>query len=148
MATASRSIEIDVPPEAFLRLVQDYARYPEFLPEVKAVRLGPRSGGEVEVTYWLDVKLKMYEFTLRHVDQSPKRIDWQLVRGGEFMRKNQGAWTLERTKSGGTRATYAIEIEFGPLVPRTFEKALAERALPNLLSNFKARAEKLHGVVR
>jgi ribosome-associated toxin RatA of RatAB toxin-antitoxin module len=146
MAKASRAIEIEVPPQAFFGVLRDYARYPEFLPEVKAVKLGAREGEAVEVTYWLDVKLKMYEFTLRHVGHPWKRIDWHLIRGGDFIRKNEGAWTLERTASGGTRATYAIEIAFGPLIPRTFEKVLAERGLPNLLANFKARAEKLQGV--
>jgi ribosome-associated toxin RatA of RatAB toxin-antitoxin module len=143
MARASRSIEIEVPPEKFFRVLQDYARYPEFLPEVKAVKVGPREGDAVEVTYWLDVKLKIYEFTLRHVDFPYDRIEWHLVRGGDFIRANHGTWKLERTASGGTRATYDIEIEFGPLVPRTLEKALAERGLPNLLANFKGRAEKL-----
>jgi len=142
MARASQSIEVDVPPEAFFRVVQEYARYPEFVPELKAVLVGPRQGDTVEVTYWLDVKLRLYDFTLRHVGRFPERIDWELVRGGDFMRKNQGAWTLERTASGGTRATYSIEIDLGPLVPATFEKALAERGLPNMLANFKAHAEK------
>jgi len=144
MATARKSIEIAVAPEDFFRVLQDYQSYTEFLPELKGVRLGPRDADAVEVTYWLDVKLKMFEYTLRHVEHAPARIDWHLVRGGEFLRRNEGAWTLKPTPSGGTLATYAIEIDFGPLVPRAFEKALAERGLPNLLSNFKARAEKLH----
>lgn len=142
MARASRSIEIDVPPEAFFRVLQEYARYPEFVPEVKAVRVGPRQGDTVEVTYWLDVKLSVFDFTLRHVARFPERIDWELVRPGDFMRRNSGAWTLERTASGGTCATYSIEIDLGPHVPATFEKALAERGLPNMLANFKAHAEK------
>ena len=143
MARASRSIEIDVPPEAFFRVVQDYARYPEFVPELKAVRLGPRTEAAVDVTYWLDVKLKVFEFTLRHEPRGPALIEWQLVRGSEFMRRNQGKWTIEPTPQGTTRATYAIDIDFGPLVPANFEKALAERGLPNLLANFKVRAEQL-----
>jgi ribosome-associated toxin RatA of RatAB toxin-antitoxin module len=144
MASASLSVEIDVPPEEFFRVVQDYARYPEFVPEVKAIKVGPRQGDAVEVTYWLDLKLKVFEFTLRHVARGTRRIEWQLLRGGEFMRKNQGAWTLERTLAGRTRATYAIEMDLGPLVPGNFEKALEKRALPNMLANFKARAEKHH----
>src|SRR3954467_14855304 len=143
MARVSRAIEVDVAPDVFLAVVQDYARYPEFVPEVKAVRVGDRQGNAVEVTYWLDVKLNVFDFTLRHVTRSPQRIEWALVRGGEFMRANAGAWTLEPTRSGGTRATYAIDIDFGPLVPGTLEKALAERGLPNMLANFKARAEML-----
>ena len=142
MASASRSIEIDVSPEAFFRVVQDYARYPEFVPELKSVRVEPLGGEAVDVTYWLDVRLKILEFTLRHEPRGPGRIEWRLVRGGDFMRKNHGAWTFERTPAG-TRATYAIEIDMGPLVPSNFEKALAERGLPNLLANFKARAEQL-----
>ena len=143
MASASHSISIDVPPERFHGVVQDYARYPEFVPELKAVRVGERLGDAVEVTYWLDVKLNVFDFTLRHVTRSPHRIEWELVRGGEFMRRNSGAWTIERTKGGGTRATYAIEIDFGPLLPGALEKALAERGLPNMLANFKTRAEML-----
>ncbi len=143
MASASQSITVDVPPETFHRVVQDYARYPEFVPELKAIRIGDRQGAVVEVTYWLDVKLNVFDFTLRHVTKSLHRIEWELVRGGEFMRRNTGAWTIERTRGGGTRATYAIDIDFGPLVPATLEKALAERGLPNMLANFKARAEML-----
>ena len=48
MAHAARSIEIAVAPEAFFRVLQDYARYPEFVPEVKAVRVGARAGGRLQ----------------------------------------------------------------------------------------------------
>src|SRR5205814_1383914 len=87
-----------------IRYIQ--SRHPEFVPEVKAVRVGARKGDAVEVTYWLDVKLRLFDFTLRHVTRSVGRIEWSLVRGGEFMRANEGAWTIERTRSGRTRATY------------------------------------------
>src|SRR5205823_4459224 len=105
------------------RVVQEYERYPEFVPEVKRVEVGPREGEAVEVTYFLDAKLKIVEFTLRHERRGPLRIDWNLVRGGGFMRLNHGAWTFEHTRSGGTKATYSIEIELQS-VPHNFEKAL------------------------
>jgi ribosome-associated toxin RatA of RatAB toxin-antitoxin module len=143
MASARKSVDIDVPLERFFEVLQDYARYPEFLPEVKAIRLGPRVGATVEVTYKLDVKLKVIEYTLQHVEKQPDRIDWHLVRG-EFMKSNDGSWTLARLEGGGTTATYAIELNLGALVPHSLEKALAEQGLPNMLANFKARAEKLH----
>lgn len=148
MARVSRSIEIQVPPDAFHRVVQDYARYPEFVPEVKAVRVGARQGDSVEVTYWLDVTLRVFDFTLRHVTRSLERIEWSLVRGGELMRANEGAWTIERTGSGGTLATYEIGIDLGPLVPVNLEKALADRGLPNMLANFRTRAESLGETTR
>src|SRR3989442_1952731 len=81
MAKARRSIDVEVPPERFFEVVRDYARYPEFLPEVKAVSVGPRSGDSVEVTYRLDARIKLIEFTLLHVETAPSRIQWRPVRG-------------------------------------------------------------------
>jgi len=147
MASARRAIDIDVPPERFFALLQDYQRYPEFLPEVKSVKLGPRTESGVSVTYRLDVKLKVIEYTLDHLETAPTGIVWHLVRG-EFMKSNDGSWTIEKTDSGGTRATYAIELNLGALVPASLERALAEQGLPNMLSNFKTRAEKLFKVAR
>lgn len=143
MAKARQSIEVDVPPERFFEVVRDYARYPEFLPEVKAVSVGPRSANSVEVTYRLDARIKLIEFTLLHVETAPSRIEWRLVRG-DVMTRDEGRWTLDPSPSGGTTATYAIELELLRRVPRGLEKALAEQGLPAMLANFKARAEAMH----
>jgi coenzyme Q-binding protein COQ10 len=140
---ARQTIESAVPPERFFRVLQDYAAYPEFVPEVRGVRVGAREGNEVEVTYQLDIKIKQLEFTLRHAEHpSELRMEWRLVRG-ELMRRDEGRWLLERTASGGTRATYEIELELTPVAPAALQQALAQRGLPNMLANFKARAEKL-----
>jgi coenzyme Q-binding protein COQ10 len=143
MASARQSIEIDVPPDRVFEVVRDYARYPEFLPEVKAVSVGQRSGASVEVTYRLDARIKLIEFTLLHVERAPSRIEWRLVRG-DLMKRDEGRWTLDPSPSGGTTATYAIELELLPRVPRGLEKALAEQGLPAMLANFKARAEAVY----
>jgi len=143
MASARVSIEVDVPPGRFFEVVSDYGRYPEFLPGVKAVTVGPRAGDSVEVTYRLDGRIKIVEFTLLHVETPPAQIEWRLVRG-ELMKRDEGRWTLVRSPSGGTTATYAIELELMPMVPRALEKALAEYSLPAMLANFKARAEAIH----
>jgi coenzyme Q-binding protein COQ10 len=142
MAKARQSIEVDVSPERFFEVVRDYARYPEFLPEVKAVSVGPRTGNSVEVTYRLDARIKLIEFTLLHVETAPSRIEWRLVRG-DVMTRDEGRWTLDPSPSGGTTATYAIELELLRRVPRGLEKALAEQGLPAMLANFKARAEAM-----
>ncbi len=143
MANARRSIDVDVPPERFFEVVRDYARYPEFLPEVKAVSVGTRNGDSVEVTYRLDARIKLIEFTLLHVETPPARIEWRLVRG-DLMKRDEGRWTLDPSPSGGTTATYAIELELLPRVPRGLEKALVEQGLPAFLANFKARAEAMY----
>src|SRR5207237_7049931 len=91
MASARRSIEVDVPPERFFEVVRDYARYPEFLPEVKAVTVGPRKGNEVEVTYRLDARIKLIEVTLLHGETAPSRIERRLARGA-LMKRHWCGW--------------------------------------------------------
>ena len=80
MAKAERAIEVDVTPERFAEVLQDYARYPEFLPDVKAVRVGEQRGEAVEVTYWLDARIKVIELTLQHERRGPREFAWRLVR--------------------------------------------------------------------
>src|SRR5437763_6034042 len=122
MASAVQSIDIQVPPEKFFAVLQDYPSYPQFLPEVKSVKMGPRRGDSVEVTYRLDVKLKVIEYSLTHVETPVSRIAWHLIKG-EFTKGNSGSWTLEPTPSGGTKATYSIDLSLGALVPASLEKA-------------------------
>jgi ribosome-associated toxin RatA of RatAB toxin-antitoxin module len=142
MARARRSIEVAVPPERFFEVLRDYARYPEFLPDVKEVRVGARAGDSIEVTYRMDAKVTVIEFTLLHVEKPPLRTDWRLLRG-DVIKRDEGSWLLEPTRTG-TRATYSIELELGAPVTATLERVLAERGLPGMLKSFKARAEQLH----
>lgn len=141
MAHASRTVVVDVKPEQFFSVIADYGRYPEFIPEVKGIALGPRTGNAVEVSYELDIRVKRIHYTLRHVeDAAAGRITWAMVKS-DVLKANQGAWTLVE-ENGRTRATYEVELKL-PLVLMAFEKVAAESGLPTLLDQFKARAERL-----
>jgi ribosome-associated toxin RatA of RatAB toxin-antitoxin module len=144
MAQASKSIVIDVPPEKFFEVVTDYEKYAEFLPEVKKVKVEAGQGAIKEVTYTVDIKAKVINYTLKHTADRPSRVTWTMIKG-EMMKGNDGSWTLKPSANGGTEATYVIDLRLSALVPGFIEKALAEQQLPGMLANFKARAEKLHG---
>jgi coenzyme Q-binding protein COQ10 len=145
MAQASRSVTVNVPPEEMFQVIVDYEKYPEFLPEVKKVKVEAGQGSIKEVTYTVDIKAKVINYTLRHTAEAPVKLSWTMTRG-EMMKGNDGAWTLKPgTQPGTTEATYTIDLKLSSLVPGFIEKALAEQQLPGLLANFKARAEKLHG---
>ena len=143
MATATKSIVINVPPDKFFDVIVDYEKYGEFLPEVKKVKLDGGQGSIKEVTYTVDIKAKVINYTLKHTAEKPSRMSWTMIKG-EMMKGNDGSWTLKAAPNGGTEATYAIDLRLSSLVPGFIEKALAEQSLPGLLANFKARAEKLH----
>jgi coenzyme Q-binding protein COQ10 len=143
MAKAEKSIVIAAPPEKVFAVVQDFAKYPEFLPEVKKAEVKPGAGGTTEVTYTIDIKARTITYTLRHAAKPPGELSWTFVRG-EMMKGNDGAWLLKPVAEG-TEATYRIDLKLGALVPGFIEKMLAEQNLPGLLQNFKKRIEALHG---
>jgi len=147
MPRAERSIDIAVSPEHVFDVVEDFARYPEYFPEMRSARVLRKDEHGQDVEFELEIALplgikKRLRYSLAFREQRPHRVDWTLIRG-EIMKGNVGSWRFESTSSGGTRATYAIELSFGPLVPRAVTDFLAEQSLPTLLQQVKRRAETL-----
>ena len=142
MAKAQRSIVIDVPAEKLFDVISDFGKYAEFLPEVKKTEL-KTEGAVTLVTYTIDIKATKITYTLKHTGTRPAKLEWHLVKG-DMMKGNDGSWALKTLHDGKTEATYDIDLKLGALVPGFIEKALAEQGLPDLLANFKKRAEKLH----
>ncbi len=139
MPGATRSIVINAPMERVFSVIADYAKYPEFLPEVKSIRTSKRQGTDVDVHYEVEV-LKRIRYTLRLREEPPNRISWTFVEG-ELMRDNRGQWMLETVGEGKTRATYNIQMKLGPLVPKSIVNALVDSSLPKMLEAFKKRSE-------
>jgi len=139
MPGATRSIVINAPMERVFSVIAEYAKYPEFLPEVKSIRTSKRQGTDVDVHYEVEV-LKRIRYTLRLREEPPNRISWTFVEG-ELMRDNRGQWMLETVGEGKTRATYNIEMKLGPLVPKSIVNALVDSSLPKMLEAFKKRSE-------
>jgi len=143
MAQASRTVTVNVPPEKMFDVISDYEKYPEFLPEVKKVKIEAGQGSIKEVTYTVDIKAKVITYTLKHTAERPNKLLWTMIKG-EMMKGNDGSWALKPgAQPGTTEATYTIDLKLSALVPGFIEKALAEQSLPGLLTNFKNRAEKL-----
>jgi ribosome-associated toxin RatA of RatAB toxin-antitoxin module len=146
MAVVTKEVVVDVPVERFFDLVVDYARYPEFVPGIKACRVLDAAGGTKQVEYELDVGLKKIRYVLRHEETRPTRVAWSLV-SGELMKVSNGSWTLADER-GKTRATYAVEIQISkpPLVPQAIIDRVSDELtrvqLPKTLEAFKSRAER------
>jgi len=139
MAKTEKSVFIHAPPEKVFEVISDYEKYPEFLPEVKKVKVESGQGNIKDVTYTIDIKAKVISYTLRHTAKPPHEVTWTMVRG-EMMKGNDGAWLLRQVPEG-TEATYQIDLRLGALVPAMIERKLAEQSLPGLLQNFKKRIE-------
>jgi len=143
MAQAQRKITIDVPADKLYDVITDFEKYAEFLPEVKKVVVAAGPGDAKDVTYTIDIKAKTITYTLRHTGARPTKAAWVMTRG-EMIKANEGHWDL-KDLGGKTEATYNIDLKLSAFVPGFVEKALAETGLPDLLNNFKKRAESLYG---
>jgi len=125
MAKTEKSVVIHAPPEKVFEVISDYEKYPEFLPEVKKVKVESGQGNIKDVTYTIDIKAKVINYTLRHTAKPPHEVTWTMVRG-EMMKGNDGAWLLRQVPEG-TEATYQIDLRLGALVPAMIERKLAEQ---------------------
>lgn len=146
MGDVAQSIEVGVTPEEFFHVIADYERYVDFVSEMRDVRVERRAGSQVEVTYGVEVAVgparRQVRYTLLQREEPPRRLAWSLVRG-ELMKRNDGSWTVESLGDRRIRATYVVDVRFGLLVPSVVSDFLAQRNLPHMLGEFKARAEKL-----
>jgi len=144
MAEVSKEILIACPPDRLFDVVIDYARYPEFVPGIKACRVLPGQAGR-QVEYQLDVGLKRITYVLRHVEQRPTRVAWTLV-SGDTLKVSNGSWELT-PQGAGTLARYSVDIQITrpPLIPQSVIDKLTHELtrvqLPKTLEAFKARAE-------
>lgn len=139
MPVAQRSIEIDVPPAALMRVICDFAAYPRFLPDMVDVTVLRAEPTRWTVKYALRI-IRRVEYTLDHVREGDTRLRWALVEGA--FKSNNGGWELEPLDGGTrTRATYTLDIDIGMFVPGSVLKTLLEQNLPATLAAFKRRAE-------
>ena len=139
MAGAVRSIVIDASLDSVFDVITAYDTYPQFLSECKEARITSRQAGEVRVEYKVDL-MKSIRYTLLMKEERPTRVSWTFVEG-QFMKDNKGAWTLESAGEGKTKATYAIEMALGALVPKSLVTSLVDASLPKMLEAFKKRVE-------
>lgn len=144
MASISRDVVVAVPPQRLFEIIVDYDRYPEFLPGVRSCR-ARRTPDGADVDYDVDLGIKKIRYTLRHLEDRPRRVSWSLV-SGEWMKISTGSWDLAE-EGGHTRARYTVEVQIArpPLVPQSVVDRVTEELtrvqLPRTLEAFKRRAE-------
>ncbi len=144
MALVSQEIVVQAGIDAFFDIVTDYARYPEFVPGIKACTV-KEVGPETHVEYDLDLGLRRIRYVLQHRAERPRRVTWSLV-SGEVLKVSNGSWEL--TPEGDrTRARYSVDIQIAkpPLVPQALLDRMSDQLtkvqLPRTLEAFRARAE-------
>src|SRR6202022_36941 len=93
MPFVETSIEIAAPREKIYQLAKDMERYPEFMPDVKTVKVLSRNGNTTTTRWKTLVEEAPIEWTEVDVfDDTNTRIDYKLIEGD--LDKFEGAWTF------------------------------------------------------
>lgn len=142
MASASTTEVFNCTPEQFCKIVMDYEKYPEYLQEVKSVKVLKTEGNRKLVEFSVSV-VKSFKYSLWMTEKAPSSVSWEFA-GGDIFKTSNGFWKLEE-ESGKTRATYSVEATFAMFVPGPIAKALVSVNLPNMISAYHKRVAQLYG---
>lgn len=143
MAKATHTEVFNCTPEQFFSLISDYAKYHEFLTEVKKCTVIKSEGNRKLVEYNVQV-MKTFKYQLWMTETAPNSITWEFA-SGDIFKTSIGSWMLEN-QGGKTKAVYSVDATFGLFVPGMVADALVSVNLPNMMSAYHKRVKQVFGV--
>jgi len=142
MATASTKEVFNCSVPEFFKIVSDYEKYSEFLPEVKSVKITKNDGGVKEMEYHVSL-IKSIKYKLKVKEVPNESVNFDFVSGDVF-KSMKGSWKLA-DQGGKCAVDYNVEATFGMLVPESMAKTLVAANLPLMMSNFRKRVKEVYG---
>lgn len=142
MAAARTQEVFNCTAEEFFKIVTDYEKYPEFLTEVKSVKIYKNAGNTKEMEYHVSL-IKTFKYKLKVTEVPNKSVKFEFI-GGEVFKTMSGSWSLSE-QQGKCAVEYNVEAGFGLLVPESLAKPLVSANLPMMMANFKKRIKEIYG---
>lgn len=129
-------------------LVADIGRYPEFLPWVQGMRVGPehpQADGRAVVVADMIVGFRMVreKFTSKVTLERPARIHIDYLDGP--MKHLFNDWVFKEGAGGGCEIDFAVDFEFRSKAFEALAGMFFTQAFERMLAAFVARAEALYG---
>jgi ribosome-associated toxin RatA of RatAB toxin-antitoxin module len=151
MREVKRNALVPYTPAQMFALVEDFERYPEFLPWVSAATLLSRDGDELVGRLDMERLGIKEHFTTRNRLQAPTQMDMQLVDGP--FKQLDGTWRFTAICDAagtprGTRVDLGIQFEFkNAMLDMLIGKAF-EASCGSLVDAFTKRARTKYGPVQ
>ena len=143
MASANTTEIFNCTAEEFFKIVSDYEKYPEFLPEVKAVKVFKTTPDFKEMEYHVSL-IKTFKYKLKVTEIAPSKVEFVFTEGDVF-KTMKGIWNIAAEGADKCKVQYNVEATFGLLVPGPMANTLVSVNLPMMMSNFKNRVKKIYG---
>ncbi|MBU25646.1 MAG: ubiquinone-binding protein [Gammaproteobacteria bacterium] len=129
--------------EQMFDLVNDFARYPEFLPWCGAARVVDKTDTTIVGELRIQKGGIQQSFTTKNTLMPPERIDLSLVEGP--FKSLAGYWRFEAVGSGACRVYLDLEFEFSGRLIAMVIGALFSQIAGSLIDAFCDRADQLYG---
>lgn len=143
MAQATRTETYDVSAENFYKTIVDYQGYVGSIPGVESIEVLEKSENGAKVKFNINL-IKKISYTLNLTHKPFEEVSWSLVTG-DYMKTNNGKWTLKSLGENKTEVNYSLEIEVKGFIPglSMIEKGLVTTNLPITMQSFAKKAKEL-----
>jgi len=142
MAEVNKSALVSYSAEQMFDLVDDVARYPDFLPWCASTQVIKRQPEQLEARIDLALVGLKHSFTTRNHNQRPDWIKIQLVKGP--FSHLQGQWTFQALGDIGCKIQLDMQFSFSnPLLKRALEPMFT-KITNSLLDAFVQRAKVVY----
>ena len=143
MQVVERSSLVTFTAAQMFALVNDVARYPEFLPWCVAARVQDVSPVERIAALKVARGVFQTEFTTRNTLVQDSRIHLQLMHGP--FRNLTGEWRFEPIGTRGSRVYFRVEFEFKNRLAAAAFNSVFEALCGTIVDAFALRAQKVYG---
>jgi ribosome-associated toxin RatA of RatAB toxin-antitoxin module len=129
---------------AVWKAINDFAHYPEFMPNIKTSSFVKAKPGSAEWAFSLKAALFTVDYTLDMkgvtTPDSVWTLSWEYVKGD--LNSTTGSWRLSECKGkpGSTLICYQVRVEVGRFVPDWISNRMTTKSIPELIQAVKTRA--------
>jgi ribosome-associated toxin RatA of RatAB toxin-antitoxin module len=142
MQVVERSALVTYTAAQMFALVNDVARYPEFLPWCVGARVEHVSASERVAALKVARGVLRTEFTTRNTLQQDAQIHMQLMHGP--FRNLVGEWRFEPIGTRGSRVHFRMEFEFKNRLSASAFNAVFESLCGTIVDAFVLRAQTVY----
>lgn len=146
MVRLERSALMGFASAELLTLVQDIARYPEFMPGCVGATVGPVNDGSVEAGLRFRFAGLTESFHTENrvsSNETHTTLQMKLLRGP--FKHLVGEWRFQPLGEAACKVSLAIELDWGALSLGRLLSPQIDHAVGSVMQAFKTRAEQLYG---
>ena len=135
---------VNAAPAVVWRILTDYDRMAEYVPDLASARVVSRSGDKVLIEQRGGVRFLLFSHPIHLVvqahEQAPRQIDVTLVEGDMLVYR--ASWELTALPTGGTRVQYNAAIAPKFYVPAMIGTSLVRKDIANMMAAVLARLDR------